>query len=122
MTFFREPEIQVMLIRILYVYSHAHPTVSYNQGMGELLATILYLLYIEQWPTEGSSAHQPSTTLSTSGLGGSMDKTVDTDSESDGSYVDVGGLLETPEAASALDPDSFLQLKPFSGNAAEDFR
>jgi len=52
MDFFKRQEVQDMMLRILLVWARSHPNVSYKQGMSELLAVTVYLLYIEQWPEE----------------------------------------------------------------------
>lgn len=52
MDFFREIKNQKMLIRILYRWSRFHASISYHQGMNELLAVVMYLLVVEQWPGE----------------------------------------------------------------------
>ncbi|KAJ0401216.1 hypothetical protein ATCC90586_010169 [Pythium insidiosum] len=135
MDFFRDGKLQCMLIRILYTYSNAHPEVSYNQGMGELLATIVYLLYIEQWPardTLGKSSSSsslsskawtpPSSSTSTSSMPtvssssrlSQSSVSDDTDSE-DASYVYVESFIDIQDDASFLDRDRFLRSMPFSG-------
>ncbi|GLD91860.1 hypothetical protein PINS_up000393 [Pythium insidiosum] len=135
MDFFRDGKLQCMLVRILYTYSNAHPEISYNQGMGELLATIVYLLYIEQWPSQQSMGKSLSGTSlsskawsppSSSTSTGSMPTVAsssrlsqssvsdDTDSE-DASYVYVESFIDIQDDASFLDRDRFLRSMPFSG-------
>ena len=46
--FFRHPTIRGMLNRILMVYALEHPKVSYKQGMNDLVAAVLFLLYRER--------------------------------------------------------------------------
>ena len=42
--FFQSADIRAMMLRVLFVYSKLHPSVSYKQGMHELLAPFIYLL------------------------------------------------------------------------------
>ncbi|KAB5589269.1 TBC1 domain containing protein [Ceratobasidium theobromae] len=44
MDYFRAPSTQRMLADILFVYAKSHPTISYRQGMHELLAPVLWAL------------------------------------------------------------------------------
>lgn len=45
MDFFRQNWVKQSLYRILYIYAHENPQVSYRQGMHELLAVVLYVLH-----------------------------------------------------------------------------
>uniref|UniRef100_K3W7N5 Rab-GAP TBC domain-containing protein n=1 Tax=Globisporangium ultimum (strain ATCC 200006 / CBS 805.95 / DAOM BR144) TaxID=431595 RepID=K3W7N5_GLOUD len=119
MPYFRDPVVQCMLIRILYTYSNAHPEVSYNQGMGELLATIVYLLHIEQWPSQKSTKDDAD--MSASILSTSSFENVHSEAESDsddGSYVYVESFIDVQPDGSYLDRDTFLRMSPFTGGAA----
>lgn len=173
MSFFRDPQVQALMVRVLYTYSMAHPAVSYNQvrdsrrltsafdwvidrfprhvrsspyqGMSELLATIVYLLHIEQWPT-GSEAQRDAEVVDDqhnkpqrdTETGGSYDffkftrqqsaprlrtrsteKLGDLD-EQDASYVYVESFLGMQSDGSVdgdafLDRDALLRLPAFSG-------
>ncbi|DAZ93324.1 TPA: hypothetical protein N0F65_003275 [Lagenidium giganteum] len=112
MDYFRDAAVQRWLIRILYTYSRAHPEVSYNQGMGELLATIVYLLHIEQWPTNRTGPRTPSSASSSTA---SLDKMDDNSDAEDASYVYVESFINVQSDASYLDVDRFLRLMPFCG-------
>ena len=46
--FFRHHEIRESMMRILSVYALANPSVSYKQGMNDLIAAILLLLHRER--------------------------------------------------------------------------
>jgi TBC1 domain family member 5 len=56
--FFREPAIQKKLLDILFIYSKLNPDMGYRQGMHELLAPLLWVVYCD--------AIEPSTGLPTS--------------------------------------------------------
>lgn len=43
--FFQLPEIQIALRRVLFIYCKEHPDISYRQGMHELLAPVLTVLW-----------------------------------------------------------------------------
>ncbi|XP_058981277.1 TBC1 domain family member 5 isoform X2 [Musca domestica] len=43
--FFRKPAIQNIMINILFYYARDHPYMSYRQGMHEILAPILFVMY-----------------------------------------------------------------------------
>lgn len=145
MPFFRELSTQCSLIRILYTYSKAHPEISYNQvlsskskpelwamlttaldlvqGMGELLATILYLLHIEQWPSSSTERQQlddlADTTRASMSTSSSFEKISSDDGDSDdASYVYVESFMDVQSDDTYLDEDAFLKLAPFSGNRA----
>lgn len=85
--------------------------------MGELLATILYLLSIEQWPSNGSKEDID--------MGGSTSSTssfvkVNEESDSDdGSYVYVESFIHIQTDESYMDRDAFLRLTPFAGGAGK---
>ncbi|TYZ65232.1 hypothetical protein PybrP1_012328 [[Pythium] brassicae (nom. inval.)] len=127
MPFFRELSTQSMLVRVLYTYSRAHPEVSYNQGMGELLATLLYLLHIEQWSAASSSsetlarerAETAGSSLSTSS---SFEKISSDSSDSDdASYVYVESCVDDQSDGVCLDSAAFLKLAPFAGRASDSY-
>lgn len=125
MSFFRKASVQCMLIRILYTYSHAHPEISYNQGMGELVATILYLLYIEQWPpsSSGSSLNPRKSTdgddvESSISPSSSFEKLSDESDSDDASYVYVESFIDLQSDDSCLDGATFLKLAPFAGHGS----
>ena len=50
--FFRHPTIRSMMSRILMVYAIEHPKVGYKQGMNDLVAAVLFLLYRERMKLE----------------------------------------------------------------------
>ncbi|KAF0684647.1 Aste57867_23367 [Aphanomyces stellatus] len=88
MHYFREEYVQHLLLRVLYVYSQEHPHVSYNQGMGELLAIIVYLLHVEKWPVGASH---------------------------DGNYI---GDDDDSDADDAFDDDSYVHVDMIEVDAA----
>src|SRR5271156_1837928 len=45
--FFREPAIQRKLLDILFIYSKLNPDTGYRQGMHELLAPLLWVVYCD---------------------------------------------------------------------------
>lgn len=45
--FFQEPSTKNMLLDILFIYSKLHPDIGYRQGMHELLAPILWVVYCD---------------------------------------------------------------------------
>lgn len=121
MPFFRKASVQSMLIRILYTYSHAHPEISYNQGMGELVATILYLLYIEQWPSSTTSSTSKSTIVdveSSISPSSSFEKLSDESDSDDASYVYVESFINLQSDDMCLDGGTFLKLAPFAGHGS----
>ncbi len=116
MEFFRDASLQCMLIRILYTYSKAHPEISYNQGMGELAATIVYLLHTEQWPSQlCSSPVSKATSLNTSTSSIDHHDARHTDID-ESSYVYVDSFIDIQEETTYLSRNKFLSLTPFSGN------
>ncbi|KAG6586813.1 tbc1 domain family member 5 [Phytophthora cinnamomi] len=131
MPYFRDPVVQCLLIRVLYVYSTTHSEISYNQGMGELLATLVYLLYIEQWPIEeddieeviaGDYDVEPDGRLSGSyffpATSPTKEQAEDTSTEEeDTSYVYVESFINIQNDDSFLDRDTFLRLAPFAGGS-----
>lgn len=143
MAFFRLASVQAILVRVLYTYSMAHPEVSYNQGMGELLATVLYLLHLEQWPAEASTSMTMTTTSSSSSLqvepldssttslspSASFEKLSSSSSDvDDTSYVYVESCAPVTStdgsdasASAVLDRDAFLKLPPFAGRHASTY-
>lgn len=108
MDFFRDEAVQRMLIRVLYSYSCAHPEISYNQGMGELLATIVYLLHIEQWPSTEALMKASSSTAS-------LDKLDEFYDQDESSYVYVESYINIQDDADYLNESEFLKLSPFNG-------
>ncbi|TMW60790.1 hypothetical protein Poli38472_000832 [Pythium oligandrum] len=118
MDYFRSASVQCMLIRILYTYSNAHPGISYNQGMGELLATIVYLLHTEQWPgnskSSKSSALQESSQLTSNRT--SLERLID---DEDASYVYVESFIDIQDDTTYLDREKFLRLVPFTGGVGK---
>ncbi|RLN74038.1 hypothetical protein BBJ28_00000363 [Nothophytophthora sp. Chile5] len=131
MPHFREPHVQCLLIRVLYVYSVTHPEVSYNQGMSELLATLVYLLYIEQWPLEDDELEQVVAEDGDVAMDGRLSGSYyfpapavspgkgQTD-EDDASYVYIESFVAMEdEDDSYLDRESFLRLVPFSGGSGK---
>lgn len=46
--FFQTPNVQAMMVRILFCYARQFPDISYRQGMHELLAPLLYVLHSDQ--------------------------------------------------------------------------
>lgn len=84
--------------------------------MSELLATILYLLYIEQWqaqPVKKSPIVDEDWRQSVS-----TDRSDETDSD-DASYVYVESFINVDDDTSCLDREAFLQLKAFSGGSGK---
>lgn len=47
MEFFRQSAIQETLVNVLFNYACEHPSMSYKQGMHELLATLLYVMHTD---------------------------------------------------------------------------
>ena len=45
MDFFKNKEIKIILITVLYIYSKKFPLIGYNQGMNEICAILLYNFY-----------------------------------------------------------------------------
>jgi hypothetical protein len=131
MPFFRDAVVQCLLIRVLYVYSVTHAEISYNQGMGELLATLVYLLHIEQWPLEeddiedvvaGEYDAEPDGRLSGSYFlaGASPTKEMhEASEEEDPSYVYVESFINIQSDDAFLDRDSFLRSAPFAGGSGK---
>ncbi|GMF16594.1 unnamed protein product [Phytophthora fragariaefolia] len=135
MPYFREPVVQCLLIRALYVYSITHSEISYNQGMGELLAVLVYLLHIEKWPTEeddieeviaGENDVEPDGRLSGSyffpATSPTKEQAEETSTEEvDTSYVYVESFINIQNDDSFLDRDTFLRLAPFAGGSGRYF-
>ncbi|KAG3175385.1 hypothetical protein PC128_g17777 [Phytophthora cactorum] len=127
MPFFRDPFVQCLMIRVLYVYSATHSEISYNQGMGELLATLVYLLHIEQWPMEDDDIEEFTAgeydVESDGRLSGSYffpgTKVQDISTEEDPSYVYVESFINIQNDDSFLDRDTFLRLAPFAGGSGK---
>lgn len=51
--YFREPPTQAMLLEILFVYCKLNRDISYRQGMHEVLAPILWVIYCDAIDTKG---------------------------------------------------------------------
>lgn len=47
-SFFQSQSIQDLMIEVLFIYSKSYPKISYRQGMHELLAVIIYMLYSDR--------------------------------------------------------------------------
>lgn len=45
--FFQEPSTQKILLDVLFIYSKLHPDIGYRQGMHELLAPVLWVVYCD---------------------------------------------------------------------------
>lgn len=84
--------------------------------MSELLATIVYLLYIEQW--QAQSAKNGASVNEDWRQSVSTDKSDETDSD-DASYVYVESFIDVDDDTSCLDRETFLQLKAFSGGCGK---
>ncbi|GLB35004.1 putative protein with domain in Tre-2, BUB2p, and Cdc16p [Lyophyllum shimeji] len=54
--FFREPEVQVQLTNILFLYSVMNPSIGYRQGMHEVLAPLYYALDFDSLPPSADSS------------------------------------------------------------------
>ncbi|KAG7390635.1 TBC1 domain, member 5 [Phytophthora pseudosyringae] len=133
MPYFRDPVVQCLMIRVLYVYSATHSEISYNQGMGELLATLVYLLHIEQWPLEEDDVEEvlaeeydvePDGHLADSyffpASSPAKEQAEDTSTEEeDPSYVYVESFINIQNDDSYLDRDTFLRLAPFAGGSGK---
>jgi TBC1 domain family member 5 len=50
--FFQQPSTQRILLDILFIYSKLHPDIGYRQGMHELLAPILWVIYCDAIETD----------------------------------------------------------------------
>lgn len=46
--FYRRPQIQELMITILFCYAREHPDICYRQGMHEILAPILFVMHCDQ--------------------------------------------------------------------------
>ncbi|KAL4171684.1 hypothetical protein KRP22_009774 [Phytophthora ramorum] len=133
MPYFRDPIAQCLMIRVLYVYSATHAEISYNQGMGELLATLVYLLHIEQWPLEEDDLEEVVATEYEAEADGRLsgsyffpntspmkDQMEDTSTEEeDPSYVYVESFINIQNDDSFIDRDTFLRLAPFAGGSGK---
>ncbi|KAG7397236.1 TBC1 domain, member 5 [Phytophthora boehmeriae] len=132
MEFFRDPVVQCLLIRVLYVYSLTHSEISYNQGMGELLATLVYLLHVEQWPLEEDDLEQvlsgEDEAEPTGRLSGSYffpansplkDRAESSSTEEEDAYVYVESFINIQSDDSFLDRDTFLRMVPFAGGSGK---
>ncbi|ETL36499.1 hypothetical protein F441_11860 [Phytophthora nicotianae CJ01A1] len=122
MPFFRDPIVQCLMIRVLYVYSATHSEISYNQGMGELLATLVYLLHIEQWSFEDDDIEEVVAGEYEGEADGRLSgsyffpasKPHDISREEDSSFVYVESFINIQNDDSFLDRDMFLRLAPFA--------
>ncbi|RHY18746.1 hypothetical protein DYB36_012369 [Aphanomyces astaci] len=95
MQFFQNDRIQRTLLHVLLVYAAEHPTISYNQGMGELLAVLVYLLHVERWSSPSPDVAE-----------------VSNDDESEDSYVHVD--MVDVDTTNVLDATGLLQMRPFA--------
>eukprot|EP00644_Phytophthora_capsici_P003940 jgi/Phyca11/533605/estExt2_fgenesh1_pg.C_PHYCAscaffold_150095 len=133
MPFFRDAVVQCLMIRVLYVYSTTHSEISYNQGMGELLATLVYLLHIEQWPIEDDDIEEVvagecdmesegqvagSYFLPASSPEKEQAEATSTEEE-EPTYVYVESFINIQNDDSFLDRDTFLRLAPFAGGSGK---
>lgn len=102
--------------------------------MGELLATLLYLLHIEQWPTAASGSAVAQTcdpvastassmsSSSSSSSSSSFEKIRSNSSDSDDtSYVYVESFVADESEGETLDRDAFLKLAPFANRASGSY-
>ncbi|CEG39602.1 tbc1 domain family member 5 q92609 [Plasmopara halstedii] len=109
--FFRDPFVQCVMIRVLYIYSITHSEISYNQGMGDLLATLLYLLHIEQWPLNDYSCNVIAKQYDAS-------RSSDSNLSARKNYED-GTFSEAYMSCNSENShcDSFFRSQPFSGSS-----
>ncbi|KDO19297.1 hypothetical protein SPRG_15236 [Saprolegnia parasitica CBS 223.65] len=113
MPYFREPETQAMLIRILFIYAQEHSDMGYHQGMGELLAVMVYLLYIEQFPLAAAPSSIPDCRWSFENISVIHGAPVDENGAwDDNSYVHVD-VVDVARAPSILEKGQFLDSHPF---------
>ncbi|OQR93818.1 hypothetical protein ACHHYP_02253 [Achlya hypogyna] len=120
MPYFRDGPVQTMLIRVLFIFAQEHPAMAYHQGMGELLAVIVYLLYIEQYPREPASGSPRDgrwsfETVSMAPGGQVVDDGAPWD---DSSYVHVD-VIDVGRDPVAIDKDRFLASRPFAADASK---
>jgi TBC1 domain family member 5 len=54
--YFRDPDIQVQLTNILYLYSVMHPDIGYRQGMHELLAPLYHAVDYDSQDEDSSTS------------------------------------------------------------------
>ncbi|OWZ10455.1 hypothetical protein PHMEG_00016691 [Phytophthora megakarya] len=106
--------------------------ISYNQGMGELLATLVYLLHIEQWPLEehdleevvageydGESDDRMAGSYFFPGDAPTKEHEDTSTEEEEPSYVYVESFINIQNDDSYLDRDIFLRLAPFAGGSGK---
>ncbi|CAK4662155.1 hypothetical protein LEN26_006527 [Aphanomyces euteiches] len=131
MPFFQQLPVQHMLVRLLYIYASEHPNVSYNQGMGELLAILVYLLHVEQWNAfksiHGSECGQLRGASISNSSGYSVDSTISSlsdfnamEGDEDDAYVQVDMIhLDSHKHLIIVDTAGFLDMLPFQGQNAK---
>src|SRR5690349_7300671 len=95
--------------------------------MGELLATILYLLYVEQWPSNIQKKSSSETRTSSSktvdmrasiSSSSSFEKLSEESDSDDASYVYVESFINVQNDDSYLDEATFAKLTPFAGHSS----
>ncbi|ETV90246.1 hypothetical protein H310_14925 [Aphanomyces invadans] len=114
MQFFQSDHMQRMLVHVLLVYAAEHPAVSYNQGMGELLAVLVYLLHVERWPNSGSDRTSQVDDIDNDDVSSTVDE--GDDEGDDDSYVHVD-MVDV--GRSMLGSDSVLEMRPFAALKAK---
>jgi TBC1 domain family member 5 len=57
-SFFQQPSTQKILLDILFIYSKLHPDIGYRQGMHELLAPILWVVYCDAIEPDGLASKE----------------------------------------------------------------
>jgi TBC1 domain family protein 5 len=63
MSYFRDPDIQLQLTNILFLYSTCHPAIGYRQGMHELLAPLFYAVNWDSIPADSTDGDPGVSTL-----------------------------------------------------------
>jgi hypothetical protein len=58
MTFFQDNDILKLLSDILFVWCKTYPEISYKQGMNELLASIVYVYFMEAVPASFEASNE----------------------------------------------------------------
>jgi len=58
MTFFQDADILRLLSDILFVWCKANADISYKQGMNELLASIVYVYFMEAVPASFEASNE----------------------------------------------------------------
>lgn len=62
-SFFKEPSTKKTLLDILFIYSKLHPDIGYRQGMHELLAPILWVVYCDAVESSTSASRMAEDSL-----------------------------------------------------------